>query len=330
MRLSSKSSLASAARIFLASQLFVGVALAQSVPESENFDPVVVVNGITISRMACAALATKDTAIWVDIEGQGHCLRYYAAGLKAAPGPNPIVAVWMNGDVLGPKGNNADKRQKGFGPVAMVSLEQRLSDRFGVPSIFLARPGTYGSAGKHYTMRGRPIEAALIDAALDGLKVRYGIRSLALAGHSGGGTLVAEMLARRNDLRCAVISSGASAYRAYLEARHLIKPGDPIGRFDPYRSLDKVAPDSKRRIFVVGDPRETNVPFSAQQLYFKGLVDHGHAAWLLPLARATDSRHHDLVDFGETANGMCAAGAETKTIIKALEGMPEQGPRLTN
>lgn len=304
--------------------------LAQSVPENEDFDPVAVVNGIAISRSDCTVLEKKDTAIWIDVAGQGWCLRYYAAGLKAAPGPNSIAAVWMNGDVLGPKGNNADKRQKGFGPAAMVSLEQKLAERFGVPSIFLARPGTYGSAGKHHTMRGRPIEAALIDAALDGLKRRYGIRALALAGHSGGGTLVAEMLSRRDDLRCAVISSGASAYRAYLEARHLIKTGARLERFDPYASLDRIPPDPNRRVFVIGDPRETNVPFSAQTLYFKGLVAHGHAAWLSPLERATDSRHHDLVDFGETAIGMCAAGATTKTIIETLQAMPEQGPRLTN
>jgi pimeloyl-ACP methyl ester carboxylesterase len=174
------------------------------------------------------------------------------------------------------------------------------------------------------------IEAALINAALDGLKKRYGIQSWALGGHSGGGTLVAEMLARRNDLRCAVISSGASAYRAYLEARGLAKAEDRLTRFDPYTSLDKIPADQKRRIFVIGDPREKNVPFSAQKLYFEGLVARGHAAWLIPLERATDARHHDLIDFGETANEMCAAGANTDTIIETLKAMPEQSPRLTN
>lgn len=303
---------------------------AQSIPEKKNFDPVAVVNGISISRSACAALEKSDTAIWVETDDQAACLRYYAVGLKPAPDSNPIAAIWMNGDVLGPKGNNADKRQKGFGPTEMVALEQRLSTRFGVPSIFLGRPGTYGSSGKHFTTRGRPVEASLINAALDGLKKRYGIQSWALGGHSGGATLVAETLARRNDLRCAVISSGASAYRGYLEARGLIKPGEPLTRFDPYTSLDKVPADPKRRIFVIGDPREKNVPFSAQKLYYEGLVARGHAAWLIPLERATDARHHDLVDFGETANEMCAASASTNTIIETLKAMPEQPPRLTN
>lgn len=304
--------------------------LAQSKAETNQFDPVAVVNGIEIGRSDCAALEKAETAIWVEVAGQGSCLRYYAAGLKPAPGPNPVAAIWLNGDVLGPNGQNADKRQKGFGPTEMVALEQGLSARFHVPSIFLGRPGTYGSAGKHYTTRGRPIEAALVDAALDGLKRRYGIQSWSLGGHSGGGTLVAELLARRTDLRCAVISSGASAYRAYLEARGLIKKGEPLTRFDPYDSLDKVPSDPARRIFVIGDPREKNVPFSAQTQFYEGLVAHGHAAWLIPLERATDSRHHDLVDFGETATEMCAAGASKAEIIDTLRKMPAQTPRLTN
>ena len=310
--------------------IVASTSLAQSIPEKEPFDPVAVVKGISISKSGCTALEEKETAIWVEAAGQKACLRYYATGLKSAPGPNKVAAIWLNGDVLGPHGNDASKRLSGFGPTEMVALEQKLSDRFGVPSIFLGRPGTYGSSGKHFTIRGRPVEAALVNAALDGLKKRYGIQSWALGGHSGGGTLVAEMLARRNDLRCATISSGASAYRAYLQARGLIKPGSPLTRFDPYTSLNSVPSDPKRRIFVIGDPREKNVPFSAQRLYYDGLVAHGHAALLIPLERATDARHHDLVDFGETANEMCAAGSGTDKIIETLKAMPEQPPRLTN
>jgi pimeloyl-ACP methyl ester carboxylesterase len=307
-----------------------GPALAQSVPETDIFDPAKVVAGIAITQQECAALEQKNTAIWVEAGGASVCIRYYAAGLASAPGPNPVAMVWLNGDVLGPKGNNAHKRQSGFGPTEMVALQQQLAARFGVPAIFLARPGTYGSAGKHFTMRGRPVEAELVNAALDGLKKRYGIGTIALGGHSGGGTLVAEMLARRDDLRCAVISSGASAYRAYLEARGLLKPGDKLTRFDPYDALDRIAADPQRRIFVIGDPRETNVPFSAQKLYFEGLTGRGHAAWLIPLERASDARHHDLVDFGELADGMCAAGESTGAIIAALQALPDPLPRLSN
>jgi len=308
----------------------VGPAAAQSIPEKGEFDPAKVVAGSDIGETECAALERLDTAVRVEVHGTVVCLRYYAAGLKPSPGPNPIAMLWLNGDVLGPKGNDARKRQSGFGPREMVALEERLSARFGVPSIFLGRPGTYGSAGKHYTMRGRPIEADLVDAALTALKKRYGIGAWALGGHSGGGTLVAELLARRDDLDCAVISSGASAYRAYLDARGLLKPGEALTRFDPYDALDRIPADPKRRIFVIGDPRETNVPFSAQKLYFEGLLAREHAASLVPLERARDARHHDLVDFGEVANGMCAVGESTDAIVATLERLPQPPERQSN
>jgi len=303
---------------------------AQSMSTEGDFDPVAVVDGIEISRADCAKLEADNTAIWVDVGGRTACIRYYAAGLKPAPASNRVGAIWMNGDVLGPNGRNADRRQSGFGPQYMIELERQLSNRFEVPSIYLGRPGTYGSSGKHYTTRGRPIEAQLINAALDGIKRRYRIQTYALGGHSGGGTLVAEMLARRDDLQCAVISSGASAYRAYLEARGLLRPGDTPSRFDPYDSINSVPASQTRRVFVIGDPRETNVHFSAQQLYFRGLRERGHAAWLIPLERARDSRHHDLVDFGETANLMCASGESTDRIIGALVNLPEPVPRRSN
>lgn len=304
--------------------LLAGAAQAQSRPESKLFDPEAVVAGIAIDKRQCAPLERAETAVWVN----GYCLRYYAAGL--AQRANPIATLWLNGDILGPKGDNADKRQKGIGPATMTAQMDALSQHFGVPAIFLGRPGTYGSAGKHYTMRGRKIEADLVAAALDALKSRYGIREWALGGHSGGGTLVGEMLARRDDLRCAVISSGAVAYRAYLEARGLIKPGASLTRFDPAASLDRIPKNPARRVFVIGDPRETNVPFATQKLYYDGLIARGHAAKLIPLARATDARHHDLVDFAETALGMCAGGASDDAIAQALRALPEPPPRVTN
>ncbi|MGQ4275137.1 alpha/beta hydrolase family protein [Terrihabitans sp. B22-R8] len=303
-------------------------AAAQSRVEAGLFDPQKVVDGIEISRSECAPLEQQDTGVWLDIPGFRGCMRYYAAGL--ASGANSIAVAWMNGDVLGPKGNDATKRQSGFGPSLLLDQEKGLSDRYGVPFIFIGRPGTYGSAGRHYTMRGRPVEADIVAATLDALKARYRIADWALGGHSGGGTLVAEMLARRTDIRCAVISSGASSYRAYLEARGLAKPGETLSRFDPSTSLDKVPASSTRRIFVIGDPRETNVPFKTQASYREGLAERGHAAWLIPLERANDARHHDLVDFAEVAVGMCAKGEDAAVIETTLRAIPDPAPRKTN
>lgn len=185
------------------------------------FDPAAAVGGVTISRDACTAYEKQESAVWVTIGNTGYCLRYYAAGLKSAPGSNPIVAGWLHGDIMGRHEVAATKHMGGLGVDAMIDQETELSQRFGVPFIFLARPGSYGSAGRHFTMRSRIVEADLVNAEIDALKARYGIQSWALGGHSGGGTLTAEMLARRNDIRCAVISSGAAAFRDYLRAHGL-------------------------------------------------------------------------------------------------------------
>jgi pimeloyl-ACP methyl ester carboxylesterase len=302
---------------------------AQSLRSGEMFDPAAAVGGITIPRDRCADLERQETGAWVQVDGEGYCLRYYASGLKPAPGPNPVVAGWLHGDVMGKHEGPADKHMKDLGVNAMVDQERELSQRFGVPFIFLARPGSYGSAGRHFTMRSRVIEGKLIDAFLDALKARYGVESWALGGHSGGGTLVAQMLTERTDLRCAIISSGAANFRAYLTAHHSPGADSPVN-LDPYSDIGKIQTAGDQRIFVIGDPRDENVYFFTQQLYFDGLKKRNLPAWLLPLEKAPTPEYHSLVDFGETAAGLCANGAPTNQIIKTLQAMPDQRLRVSN
>ncbi|QCO17723.1 alpha/beta hydrolase (plasmid) [Azospirillum brasilense] len=305
-------------------------AQAQSQPSAERFSNTVVAEGVTITREACATLEAQETAAWVEVDGRGECLRYYAAGLRPAPGPNPIAAAWMHGDIMGSKPTSVG-HQEGLGVAAMIDQERALAERFGIPFLFLARPGAYGSSGRFWTTRHTPREAALMNVLLDTLKARYGVTDWALGGHSAGGTLTAEFLARRNDLRCAVISSGAPAYRAYLEARGLQRVlARPQGWFDPADSLDRIPRAPKRRVFVIGDPRETNIPFDTQRGYYDALTARGHAAWLVPLERAPAPRRHNLVDFGETALGLCGSGADTGRILATLKAMPDQRDRISN
>lgn len=307
-----------------------GPALAQSQPSAEMFSNTAVMGGTRITREDCARLERQETAVWVVAGGKGECLRYYAAGLRAAPGPNPVAAAWMHGDVMG-RTPTAVGHQEGLGVAAMVEQTRALSERYGVPFLFLARPGAYGSSGTFRTTRHTPREAALVNAQLDALKARYGVGAWVLGGHSAGGTLAAEFLARRGDIRCAVISSGAAAYRAYLKAHGAADAlSRPQSWFDPYESLDLVPADPRRRVFVIGDPREMNVYFHTQRLYFDGLRARGHAAWLVPLEKAPPPRYHSLVDAGEAATGLCARGDGTDDILATLKAMPDQTPRISN
>lgn len=307
-----------------------GGAAGQSLPDDTLFDPAQVVAGITLSPTQCQAMEERHTAVWVSAGKTSACLRYYAAGL-AVDGGNPVAALWMHGDIMGPNPNQADKHQRGLGPAAMIGQERTLADCYGVPFIFLGRPGSYGSAGRHYTDRHRPREAALVAAAIEALTKRYRIGAWAMGGHSGGGTLVAEMLARRTDIRCAVISSGAAAFRAYLEARGLTRVlARPADWFDPAASLNAVRADPRRHVIVMGDPRDSNVPFATQTLYAEGLRRRGHDVTLIPLERATDARHHGLVDWAEAATGLCARGESPAAIAAALQAMPDPPPRISN
>ncbi|MGY8663095.1 alpha/beta hydrolase [Bradyrhizobium sp. UFLA05-109] len=304
-----------------------GAVLAQSVSDAEMFDPVGVVNGIQITLSACEEMERRQTAVWVRVDGRGYCLRYYAAGLTPH-GPNLLVAAWMSGDVMGgPKGV---AHQQGLGVASMIEQSTTLSNRYAVPYIFLARPGTYGSAGKHYDIRHTPLEAKLVEAQIDALKARYHIDRWVLGGHSGGGTLAAEFLARRNDIQCAVLSSSAAAYRARLEKRGFVHRLKTEVFFDPYDSIDKIPDQPGRRIFLIADPRDTNIPFSTQELYFNALKKRGLDVWLVPLQKAPKPKYHSLVDFGETATGMCASGATTDSILKKLNDMPQQSDRISN
>ncbi|WP_246773921.1 alpha/beta hydrolase family protein [Bradyrhizobium diazoefficiens] len=302
-------------------------ALAQSRPDDEMFDPVKVINGTQISPEACKEMEARQTAVGVSVEGNGYCLRYYAAGLNA-DGQNPLAEVWMPGDVMGgPKGV---RHQAGLGVAAMIEQSQGQFGRYGVPFIFLARPGTYGSAGKHYDIRHTLLEAKLMASAIDTLKSRYHIGRWVLGGHSGGGTLAAEFLAQRNDLQCVVLSSPAAAYRARLRARGWVSRLKTEVFFDPYDSLKQIPDQPARRIFLISDPRDSNIPFSTQELYFNGLKSHGHAAWLVPLTKARGPTYHSLVDFGLAAEGMCASGVATDVMLQTLRAMPMQSDRISN
>jgi pimeloyl-ACP methyl ester carboxylesterase len=197
-----------------------------------------------------------------------------------------------------------------------------------VPFVFLARPGAYGSAGYHPTTASTQLEADLVAAQITAISTRYGVRSWVLGGHSGGGTLVAAMLARRTDIRCAVISSGAPAYNAYLEA-HDVAWRVRSANLNAIDDVGKIAPKSLR-VIVMGDPRDENVFWPVQALYYHALKSHGVDATLMPLERGRPDEFHSLVDHGEAATGLCAEGTSMAEIRGRLEAMPSQGPRISN
>jgi pimeloyl-ACP methyl ester carboxylesterase len=211
----------------------------------------------------------------------------------------------------------------------MVEQEKKLSAWHGVPFIIMGRSGSYGSAGRHYTMRERRIEADIVEAGIDALKTRYGVTKWALGGHSGGGILTAEMLNTRTDLACAIMSSASGAFRAYLATHDSPDTNNPVV-LDPIASVKNIPKDAHRRVFDIYDPRDKNVKLPVHKEYDRALEAQQVQVEVIALEKAFGPEYHDMVNFGEMALGWCAAGKDTATIINMLAQMPNQIERKTN
>jgi len=281
---------------------------------ADTFAPAGVVAGHTMARADCR---WPDTSVWVVVDGRGECIRYFHAGLKPR---NAVVHVWLHGDRLSRRwdrdGRTLGQRVIGYGsPDADDLLARAARDYrdYGVPYIRLSRPGVYGSSGDHKERR-RPREVALVDAALDALKEKYGIGRFALSGQSGGGHLVAALLAFRDDVACAVVTSGVVAVRERIAAKGWTADSTGYADFlDPMDLVARIPRDPRRRVYIVGDPRDTNVPFEGQAAYHRALVAAGHDASLVR-ARASGEARHSLSPLGFRVVNGCLEGVPAPEI----------------
>ena len=118
----------------------------------------------------------------------------------------------------------------------------------------------------------------------------------------------------RHDIRCAVSTSGvvSIAERAGLEGW----PVDRVGYsdyVDPIDHVTEIPKDEAVRIFIVGDPRDANVPFQTQVSYVNALHKAGLHAWLIRAA-AKGRVHHALVAVGLKIVKWCVDGVPSSEI----------------
>lgn len=226
------------------------------------------ISGATATETGCRAL---PDGIWVDIGSRHECLRYAAGGLERA---GRTAIVHFPGDPPGAEYRSASGRVY----VDRVSdfYEQTAASRrlaaetlsgamHGAPVFLMARPGMHGASGNHAQDRHTKAEVLLVDAALGALKRRYGLSDFVLSGFSSGGLLVANLLARRDDIRCAVIASAPLDLAQFnrrqdglLSEDFAMRNGDLA---DPMRTVRDIR--SSATIFVIGDARDRKVPTSA-------------------------------------------------------------------
>lgn len=283
-------------------------------------------SGARASEAGCRALAD---GLWVgDGTGRHECLRYAAAGTARGGGQGPAshtALVHIPGDAAGVGYRFAGGRPQleGAGNGYAVPAEARragteaLSAAIGgQPVVLIGRPGMHGSSGDHARDRHTLAEVALVDAALTELRRRHGFREFVLSGFSSGGAIAANLLARRSDIRCAVIASApldlAAFYRGgdgTLPDHYAMRGGDLA---DPMRAIQALRPGTT--VLVLGDRRDRKVPASAWEAW----VDAARRAGLSVLAAnvsgfdpaepAGAASFHQTAASGLAAALACAAG----------------------
>jgi dienelactone hydrolase len=232
----------------------------------------------------------------VEVGGQRDVLAFYGA---APPGSRADPVIFLRGDAVELRDGVllANEFYRATSPRDVQALCEQFAALFGRPYIHLARPGILGSSGRHRDRR-RPREVALVDAALTRLKAHFGWSALTIVGQSGGGHLVAALIARRADIDCAVIASGNTAVaqrnREYGWTEDITGHADFL---DPIDHVADVARHPPRKVIVLTDPHDARVSASVQTAYVDALraagvaVDHR----FLPAAGAL---RHDLQTAG--------------------------------
>lgn len=266
----------------------------------------------TINRNQCLQ---RDNRLWAVTAEGVECIAYVASANAQGAGS---ALVYLGGDVK--ESELAGATQE----ASRVDYQRRAdiwSTRLGVPVVIIGRPGLMGSSGFHL-LGGRRDEGQVIDAAVDALKERLGIRRIGLAGQSGGSRIIAQlMVIGRRDIACAAMGAGAYDLPRLrgggTSSTNIF--GDPGKRFlVPMLRAGEIPSVSSRRSFVIGDPRDEVAPFSEQKAWADKLAALGHHALLIE-AKAKDPQFHGMTEKALLAAGLCLSEKSDADIRKAVQ-----------
>lgn len=205
---------------------------------------------------------------------------------------------------------------------------QSLATKLKVRIVRIARLGLDGSSGNHADRR-KAREIHIMNAAVDALKTRLDIDDIVLAGQSRGSLIAASLITLgRKDVACAVLGSGVFEHANFIH--QAVLRGNPHAKvkpvtfarhvYDPSTAIGTIAVDSKRRIFIMGDPQDAQVPFDQQQRFARNLAKAGHHARLFEID-AYDEKQHGAVKYVMPAAAHCANGAgdtQIETIVSRV------------
>lgn len=275
-----------------------------------------------ITQGDCEATAQR---VWAVADDEVACLAYVASG-DAAAGSDRTAIVYFHGDFPTDR-QTAEKMAQ-----SRMSYERQtlaLAGRAKMPVFVIARPGVMGSTGFH-VIGGVHKEHQLVASALETLKRRHGIDRLVLGGQSGGARVAAQLLVSgRTDIACAVMASGAYGIPGRRGGGRMSTNiwGEPSKSYlIPLRSIEGVVQDGKRRLFVVGDPRDKRTAFGEQREWADALGRAGHHSVLLE-APGGGEEFHNLGSVAMEVAGMCASGKSDSEIAGYVGNLERQVQR---
>jgi hypothetical protein len=277
---------------------------------SENFSAEALLSGVSATHLDCSSLTF---AVWVRLDsGETECIRYWTSGLADSP-INKRALIYIPGDQI--VGDQPAPGYVNLSPEKLQSIVNAMASKVGVPLILVARSGTFGSSGDH-KQRRRSLEPRLVSKALDELKVRYGIQELSMVGLSGGGHTVASLLGWRSDITCAVPTSSVSSPR--LRWEDMGRVTDWTGYADSYEPmlhLRREVINPKLRVFVLGDPRDSNVKWSTQIPIAARMKELGIPVETLT-GEGSDAQRHALGESGRLIGALCLLNRPTSEILE--------------
>jgi len=274
------------------------------------------IKGTTSSPALCAQ--GKD-AVWADVKDGGECIRFYPGGLKKN---SDTAIIYFTGDL---SHNSIWNVYEKTTPASFMRNSNQWSNVLDVPYILMARPGTFGSSGYHYDRRREGKEGRLLNAAVDAVKEKYGLKKIVVVGQSGGGHVVAQILTLRNDISCAVMASALLSFRDQLNAKYLDYADLEIylsQQWDPIDHVADIPKSSGRRIFIIADPKDEIVYFDTQQKYV-AQADKLGVKTNLVVTHASGGQHHDLSKPARYIAALCAKAKSTKSIVKYVNRLSD-------
>ena len=266
-------------------------------------------DGLRLTERQCTAL---PTALWLRLDGRAFCTRYWIARQAAA---DRTALVLLHGDVGRRVNGRYRLDDEDRFTAADVQYEARAVARI-LPGygIVLGRPGTYGSSGHHLNDRRTEREVRAISAALDALKLRHGIERFHFAGHSGGGHLVAAIAQARDDIGCAIITSGALSVTTMHRDAGRAPGRGPSWFYDPIDHVASMTARASLRLVVISDPDDKVVSFGSQREFVERVKARD-----LPIvhitAAAPDKQSHNLHAHGIRLAADCAKGMDDAALV---------------